>query len=122
LLDLAGHFSFPLAVYVHDGLLVFGAPATLAEAFGEYRNIAARFDLLSLSPRIVAEGLRVGQRSDVWVEWDHLDRDGVCQRTSQVRYVLSHPVGSVFPRIEMVDYRVPAFPELATQLPLALPA
>lgn len=122
LLALAHHFSFPVAAYMHDGLLVFGSPATLVEALQEYRNIAAAKGITKLVPRIVAEGLPANRYSNLWVEWDHLDKNDRCQRTSQVRFVLYHPAGCVSPYIEMVDYTVTAFPELAEHLPLAMPA
>ncbi|WP_223423748.1 hypothetical protein [Tateyamaria pelophila] len=122
LLTLAHSFSFPMATYVHDGLLVFGAPATLVEALEEYRNMALANGVARLEPRIIAEGIPLNRRTDTWVEWDHLDKDGVCLRTNQVRFVVRRPLGGADPLIEMVDYKVTAFPELAAHLPLAMPA
>ena len=122
LLALAHHFTFPMPAYVHDGLLVFGSPETLVEALEEYRDIVSAKNITRLVPRIIAEGITVNGQSNLWVEIDHLDQDDVCQRTSQARFVLHYPWGSVSPKIEMVDYTVAAFPELADRLPLALPA
>ena len=111
-----------MATYVHDGLLVFGSPATLVEALEEYRNVALANGIVRIEPRIIAEGIPVNRRTDLWIEWDHLDKDGNCLRTNQGRFVLRQPLGSVASLIEMVDYKVTAFPELVEQLPLAMPA
>lgn len=122
LLALAHHFSYPMAAYMHDGLLVFGSPATLVEALEEYRRIALINGVAGIQPRIIAEGIPKNRRTDIWIEWDHVDQEGNCLRTNQVRFVLFEQDGGSSPLIEMADYKVTAFPELAKHLPLAMPA
>jgi chitinase len=119
LFAMAQHFIYPVPVYVHDGLLVFGAPETIVEALAEYRQIADASGVKRIVPRIIAEGVRIKGSSNLWVEWDHLDHSGTCVRTSLVQYVLHHACCAQCPRIELVDYHVPAFPELAQSLPVA---
>lgn len=116
---LAQHFKYPMPAYVHGGLLVFGAADTFVELLAQYRDIAWAAGVTRLEPRIVAEGLRVRDAALLWVEWDHLDHDGICLRTSQVCYARHYPKDSLSPQIELIDYTVPAFPELAADLPLA---
>lgn len=122
LLALAHHFSFPMAAYMHDGLLVFGSPATLVEALEQYRHVALVNGVTSIEPRIIAEGIPKNGRTDIWIEWDHVDQNGVCLRTNQVRFVLRTDEGHGALLIEMADYKVMAFPEMAEHLPLAMPA
>ena len=122
LLDLAQHFTFPVPVYVHRGLLVFGSADTLAEALADYRKTACASGMTRLVPRIIADGLPIRQKSNLWVELDHIDANGTCRRTSQIRFIMRHNPGSNLPRIEVVEYQVTAFPEMAEHLPLAMPA
>lgn len=118
----ARHFSYPLALYAHDGLLVFGSPATLIEALEDYCNTARDHGVTQLQPRVIAEGIPINERKDIWVEWDHLDAAGTCLRTSQVRFVLRSLPDRPVPVIDLVDYKVAAFPELAEHLPLSMHA
>lgn len=118
LLDLARHYAFPMPAYTQDDLLVFGSADTLAEGLAIYHDIATRAGIVHVKPRIVAEGLRVNGYANLWVEWDHLDASGTCTRTSQVRYVLQFDPHATFPKIELVEYKVPAFPEIIEHLPL----
>lgn len=122
LLALAHHFSFPMAAYMHDGLLVFGSPVTLVEALEEYRHVALINGVASIEPRIIAEGIPKNGRTDIWIEWDHVDHEGVCLRTNQVRFVIREQEGHGSPLVEIADFKVTAFPELAARLPLAMPA
>ena len=122
LLDLAEHFVFPVPVYIHKGLLVFGSADTLSEALEEYRKTAEKSGIIRLVPRVIAEGLSIKRQSNMWVELDHLDANGTCLRTSQIRFMMRHTEGNFFPQVELVDYQVTAFPELAEHLPLAMPA
>lgn len=116
--DLAQHFVYPLPFYANDGLLVFGSTGTLSEALDLYRAAVHEAGIVRITPRIVASGLPSRGYANVWVEWDHIDADGTCARTSQVRYVLFQGSHDLFPKIEMVDYTVTAFPEMQEQFPL----
>ncbi|WP_420011162.1 hypothetical protein [Tateyamaria sp.] len=118
LMDLARHYAFPMPAYTKDDLLVFGSADTLVEGLSIYRDIATEAGIIRVKPRIVAEGLRINNYANLWVEWDHLDAAGVCKRTSQVRYVLRFEPHCAMPLIELVEYMVPAFPEIAAHLPL----
>jgi hypothetical protein len=50
--------------------------------------------------------------SNIWVEWDHFDAACQCQKTSQVHYVFYQSGAKLFPKIELVEYKVTAFPEV----------
>ncbi|WP_299724753.1 hypothetical protein [uncultured Tateyamaria sp.] len=114
--SVAEHFAYPMPLYADDGLQVFGAACTLKEGLSLYRDAAIRAGIVRMNPRILAEGLTVNGYSNVWVEWDHINADGVCLRTSQVHYVFYRDAGALFPRIELVEYTVLAFPEVPASI------
>ena len=111
------HFTYPLPLYVNDDLVVFGTADTLAEGLSMYRDAILAIGTASLRPRVVAQGLPVRGVSSVWVEWDPLDANGTCLRSNQVRYATHQAATDLFPRVEMIDYTVTAFPELSHALP-----
>lgn len=112
-LDLvADGFVYPMPLYVQDKMQVFGAACTLQEALALYRDAIDQAGIVRIVPRIVAEGIAVGGGSNIWVEWDHLDGKGRCQRVSQVRYMLNWLGPLPGPRIELVEYKRAAFPEV----------
>ena len=76
------NFVFPIPLYAGDSLQVFGAPCTFKEVLTMYRDATLRAGITQLVPRILANGLPVNGYSNVWVEWDHLDADGTCLKTS----------------------------------------
>ena len=117
--EIAKHFSFPLPLFHREELAVFGSADTLAEGLAMWRDVLIGADVARMVPRVVAEGLPVNGYMNVWVEWDYLDADGAILRVSQVRYVAFQVPGMMFPKIELVDYTAPAFPEVAADLPLA---
>ncbi|WP_415921008.1 hypothetical protein [Tateyamaria sp. SN6-1] len=108
---LSNFFAYPQPVFLRGELQVFGAADTFIEALRLYRAAAMEIGTVTLRPRIVADGLTVRGYGSVWVEWDHLDADGTCLRTNQVRYATYQDAGALYPRIEMIDYTVTAFPE-----------
>ena len=116
--NVADSFAYPMPFYCDDGLLVFGAPATLSEGLAQYLDATRAAGITDIVPRILAHGVPSRGYSTVWIEWDHLDKNGKCLRTSQVRYVLYQHDSNLFPKIEMVDYTITAFPEVQDQLPL----
>mmetsp|Transcript_24127 Transcript_24127/g.44844 ORF Transcript_24127/g.44844 Transcript_24127/m.44844 type:complete len:143 (+) Transcript_24127:9546-9974(+) len=118
LLELAQNYAFPMPAYTEDDLLVFGSPETLTEGLVIYRDIAVANGIVRTAPRIVAEGLRINNYANLWVEWDHFDASDTCKRTSQVRYVLRFNPQCSMPLIELVEFVVPAFPEISEHLPL----
>lgn len=105
----ASRFVVPLPMYVEGDLDVYSAMDNLMSRLAHQRRIMERNGLITIKPRIIAEGLLVNGYSHLWVEWDYLDEVGQSQRTSQVRYVLFHDGLSKFPQIEMVDCKVAAF-------------
>ena len=112
-------FAFPQPVFLEGELQVFGSPETLCEALCLYREAALAIGTAKLRPRIVAEGVPVRGYSSIWIEWDHLDADGKCLRTNQVRYATYQASGALYPRIEMIDYTVTAFPDALGTMPLS---
>lgn len=114
---VASCFSYPLPMFLEGELQVFGSADTLAEALAMYREASRGLGVRKFQPRIVAEGLAVNGCSCVWVEWDHLDADGNCKRSNQVRYAVRQTAPDQCPTIEMVDYTVTAFPKLLHQHP-----
>ncbi|WP_299140168.1 hypothetical protein [uncultured Tateyamaria sp.] len=115
--QVAEHFVYPMPYYSDHGLVVFGSTGTLSEGLALYHQACKANGVDRITPRIVAEGMTIRGYSNVWVEWDHFDHAGVCMRTSQVRYVLFQETGALFPKIEMVDYTVQAFPEVNDDMP-----
>lgn len=115
----ASCFAYPQPVFLRGDLQVFGSAATFIEALRLYRAAARAIGTVKLRPRVVAEGLEHNGYGSVWVEWDHLDRDGKCLRTNQVRYATYQPKGALYPTIEMIDYTVTAFPNALDALPRA---
>ena len=114
---IAAYFVYPLPVYLKEDLLVFGSADTFAEALALYRAHVLKRGIVRLRPRIVANGLPLRGSASTWVEWDHLAADGTCLGTNQVRYVFSKTAMDLYPRVEMVDYTVTAFPEFSNALP-----
>ena len=116
---VTGWFAYPQPVYLQGDLQVFGSADTLGEALLLYREAALSIGTVTLRPRIVAEGVPVRGSSTLWVEWDHLDAEGRCLRTNQVRYVTHQAEGDLYPRVEMIDYTVTAFPDALATMPLS---
>jgi len=114
---IAAQFVYPMPYYSDHGLVVFGSAATFAEGLGYYHKACKAAGITQIVPRIIAQGVMIRGYANVWVEWDHLDQAGACVRTSQVRYVLFQPPGALFPKIEMVDYTIQAFPEVNEEMP-----
>ena len=114
---IASNFVYPLPVYLQGDLLIFGSAETFGEALSIYRAQMLDTGVARMRPRIIAEGLPLRGHGSTWVEWDHLSAGGTCLRTSQVRYVFSKSNIDLYPRVEMVDYTVTAFPELSDTLP-----
>lgn len=115
----ASRFVVPLPMYVEGDLNVYSATDNLMSRLAQQRRIMERTGLITIRPRIIAEGVPANGYSHLWVEWDYLDEAGQSQRTSQIRYVLFHDGLTKFPQIEMVDCKVAAFdndpgPQLAT--------
>ena len=119
---VADHFVYPLPFYSDDKLQVFGAACTLQEALAMYRDAIDQAGIVRIVPRIVAEGIAVGGYSNVWVEWDHIDHADLCQRVSQVHYVLNWDGATPDPKIELVEYTATAFPEVPASFLMALSA
>ncbi|MFL4470673.1 hypothetical protein ACERZ8_12565 [Tateyamaria armeniaca] len=113
------HFVFPNPFYAHDTLQVFGAPCTMKEALTLYRDATVRAGITNIVPRVLAEGVPVNGYSNVWIEWDHFDQSGTCLRTSQVHYVLYRDDSALFPKIELVEYKAMAFPEVSASFAMA---
>lgn len=111
--SMAEFFVFPLPFYGGDNLQVFGAKCTFIELLQMYHDATRRMQVTDIVPRVLAEGLPVNGYSNVWVEWDHLDRDGHCLRSSQVHYVFYHAQDALFPKIELIEYTAMAYPELS---------
>lgn len=118
LAEVAENFVYPMPFYSNGGLAVFGSADTLLEGLTLYRSAVRKAGILKITPRIIAHGVPSRGYSNVWVEWDHLDVLGLCKRTSQVRYVLFQDGMSLFPKIEMVDYTISAFPEVQDHFPM----
>jgi hypothetical protein len=116
------HFTFPMPFYTPDGMVVFGKAATLLEGLKLYRSIARNAGVVDMIPRIVAQGMPVRGYSNLWVEWENLDADGVLLSSSQVRYVLFQDGTSEHPKIDMVDFTVNAFPEIQQHFPMSATA
>ena len=106
------HFAYPLPIYAGDSLQVFGAPCTLCEALELYHEAALSAHITCIKPRIIAKGVVIKRHSSIWVEWDHFDATGAPPRTSQARYFLAHSETAQFPKIEMVEYMISAFPQV----------
>lgn len=119
---VANNFAYPMPFYTDDGMQVFGAASTLVEGLAAYRDAVRDAGATHLRPRIIAEGLRVRGYCNVWVEWDHLDDAGQCLRTNQVHYVLFQADTDLFPKIELVEYTVTAFPEVFDRPPMSATA
>ena len=111
------HFAYPLPFFVKGELVVFGSAATLREGLAIYRDQVLAIGARKIRPRVIAEGMPVRGYSSVWIEWDHLDGAGKCLRTNQVRYATYQRKTDLYPRIEMVDYTVTAFPGLYDVMP-----
>lgn len=122
LADVADHFVYPMPLYAGAQLQVYGAAATLAEGLAMYRDAARDAGVCTIVPRIVAQGLPVRGYSHMWVEWDHLSAAGHCLRTSQVHYILYQSGAALFPKIELVDYKVTAFPQVMQDMGLSATA
>lgn len=117
LVGVAEHFVYPIPLYTDDDLQVFCSAGALVKALVLYRDAISAIDVTKIIPRIVAEGMPVRGYANVWVEWDHLNSARQCQRTSQARYVFFNKSVTDFPRIEMVEYKVRAFPHLNPSTP-----
>lgn len=113
------NFVFPIPLYAGDSLQVFGAPCTFKEVLAMYLDETRKAGIAQLVPRILATGLPANGYSNVWVEWDHLDADGTCLKTSQVHYVFHQADAALFPKIEMVEYTELAFPDIPKSFSLA---
>ena len=118
LAQLTDNFAYPIPIFERDEVIVFGSAETLREGLQIYLDAVRQHRIAALRPRVIAEGLPIKGYFNLWVEWDHLAEDGACVRTSQVRYVAYRAPNALFPRIEMVDYAVTAFPELRDTLPV----
>ncbi|WP_299154850.1 hypothetical protein [uncultured Tateyamaria sp.] len=112
LTEISEHFCYPVPFYAGDHLSVFGSSDTMARGLALYRETTRAAGVVRITPRIVAQGIPIQGYSNIWVEWDHFDAQGVCLRTSQVRYALFKDASRLFPIIEMIDYQVAAFPEV----------
>lgn len=115
---IAQHFAYPCPFYADNNITVFGGPSALIEGLQLYRTATVKAGIVRVVPRIVAQGVPVRGYSNVWVEWDHLTADRTCLRTNQVRYAVFQDSAALFPRIEMIDYTVIAFPEVQDQFPM----
>lgn len=115
---LAEHFTYPLPLYAHDELLVFGAPCAFIEALSLYREAARDAKITKIVPRVIATGIPKKGYSNLWVELDHFDETGAMVRTSQVRYTIFLDKMAIHPKIEMIEYKYLAFPEVSASLPL----
>ena len=118
---IAAQCAYPLPFYYEGGLAVFDSPERFEEALLNYHTAMLNDGVVRLAPRIIARGLSWHGSADIWAEWDHLDANGQCLRTSQARYVGHLPQGARYPTVEMIDYTVGAFPELTRSLPLFSP-
>ncbi len=107
------NFVFPIPLYAGDTLQVFGAPCTFKEVLTMYHDASLNAGITKITPRILADGLPVNGYSNVWVEWDHLDAQGTCLKTSQVHYVLRYDDAARSPKIELIEYIEQAFPEVS---------
>ncbi|MEM6371895.1 MAG: hypothetical protein AAF727_03820 [Pseudomonadota bacterium] len=116
---VAQHFVFPMPFYANDTLQVFGAAHSLTEALTLYRDATVRAGIVEIVPRLLAEGLPVNGYSNIWVEWDHINKYGQCVCTSQVHYVLFEDGASSLPVVELIDYKALAFPEVADNFVIA---
>jgi len=110
---VAEHYAYPLPYYANDDILVFGAKQSLIEAMNLYRIAVQEAGITRITPRIVAQGLPLRGYKNIWIEFDHFDADGTCLRTNQARYLVFQKEASAFPLIEMVDFTVADYPELA---------
>lgn len=110
---VAEHYAYPLSYCAHDDILVFGAKHSLIEALELYRIAVRQAGIMRIAPRIIANGLPLRGYRNIWIEFDHLDADGACLRTNQARYLVFQKEASAVPRIEMVDFTVADYPELA---------
>jgi len=119
---VAESFVFPVPIYAHGNLQVFGAACTLKEVLVLYRDAMEQAGITRIVPRVLAEGLPVNGYSNVWVEWDHFDAAGRCLRTSHVHYVFFQHDTALFPKIELVEYKTMAFPEVCAAFPMTLTA
>lgn len=115
---VAQNFAYPMPFYTDTSLLVFGAQHSLTEGLALYHEAVRKAGIVRIVPRIIANGVPVRGYSNLWVEWDHMDANDACVRTSQVRYAILEQDDALAPRIELVDYTVSAFPELLTDLPI----
>lgn len=119
---LAEYFIFPMPCYSEEDLQVFRTKEAFVAAQTLYKEAIVASGVVKLVPRIVAHGLPLRDYSNVWVEWDHLDREHHPLLTSQVRYVLHHAAGACFPKIELVEYKFRAYPELSKGVPIPVAA
>lgn len=101
--EVSQHFSYPLPVSAQDDLLVFGSAEMLAEGLAIFHRCMARLEIKRLVPTIVRDGLPHDGYSTVIVQWAHMRADGICVKTSQVRYLLRQDADNITPRIEMID-------------------
>ena len=113
------NFVFPIPLYAADSLQVFGAACTFKEVLTMYRDATLNAGITRIEPRVVAEGLPVNGYSNVWVEWEHMDVAGNCVKTSQVHYVFYLAEAALFPKIEMIEYTMLAFPEISASFSMA---
>jgi len=112
-------FVFPIPLYAGEVLQVFGAACTFQEVLTMYRDATLNAGITRIEPRLLADGLPVNGYRNVWVEWDHLDAEGTCLKTSQVHYVFHHSKAALLPKIEMIEYTQLAFPEVPESFSMA---
>jgi len=105
-------FVYPLPLYREESLTVLTSAPAFAQVLEEYRDAVLKMGATQVRPRVVAQGLPKNGYTHSWVEWDHLGPEGRVLCTNQVRYATHMASGALYPRVELIDYTVSAFPEL----------
>ena len=116
------HCVYPIPVFMYGDLIVCGSAETFGELLSQYREAVLAIGTVKIRPRLIAHGLPVRGYSNLWIEWDHLDAKGQCLRTNQIHYAVYQGAHDLFPRVELIELTVSAFPELSYDLPISLSA
>lgn len=90
---IAGHFSFPTAIYFQDKVMVFDTQEEMMKAHHLYRLSLQNAGHIRTDCNVVAQSLTRGDRKSVWVQWSHFKSGEVLLGKSFIRFFMSHTKG-----------------------------
>lgn len=111
--EAARRFNTPLAIYFPQQLVVAKTHAEMVRRLFNYRAQCLSIEVTRIDIRNLAIKDCTGNRALISADLAHLDHSGNMRRFSSVSYVVRRADTAGDLRIELVDYSIPGFPEIA---------